>query len=202
MHITEQAEARPGSRRQVLFLPLEDPRVTPMLTDLIAEYSARYGNRFGGAEQEMRRYPAAEFAAPGGTLLVVVEDGATVAGGAFRRFDGRTAELKRIWTAASHRRRGLARFVLTELEDEALRRGYSRIYLTTGPRQPEARELYLRTGYRPLFDTAADPEEVGLLAFDKELSAGGATAPAASVNTPAAARHTLHQQHPNHPTGV
>ena len=165
------APITPGNRWQILFLPLEDPRVTPLLTGLVAEYSFRYGNRFGGAEQEMQRYPAAEFAAPGGALLVVVEGGATVAGGAFRQLDSRTAELKRIWTSSSHRRRGLARFVLAELEAEALRRGYTRAYLTTGPRQPEARELYLRTGYTPRFDVDADPEDVGLLAFDKELDA-------------------------------
>ena len=159
-----------ANRWQVLFLPLEDPRVAPLLTELAAEYAFRYGNRFGGAEQELQRYPAADFAAPGGALLIVVENGSTVAGGAFRQLDSQTAELKRIWTSSKHRRRGLARFVLAELEAEALRRGYARLYLTTGPRQPEARELYLSTGYTPRFDVDADPEEVGLLAFGKVLN--------------------------------
>ena len=213
------------SHWQVLFLPLEDPRVTPLITELVAEYSFRYGNRFGGAEQEMRRYPAAEFAAPGGALLVVVENGATVAGGAFRRFDSRTAELKRIWTSSLHRRRGLARFVLAGLEEEALRRGYSRAYLTTGPRQPEARELYLRTGYTPLFDVDADPEDVGQLAFEKDLSTAEhrvapvtkrpgvqvqSNLPVANLpvaeplesNLPESNHVHASQLHPNHPTGV
>lgn len=153
----------------VLHLPLEDSRVQPVVDGLIEEYDSRYGTLFGGAGEEMRRYPAAEFTAPHGALLILQEEGRTVAGGAFRRYDEQTAELKRIWTHAKHRRRGLARQVLVELEAEAARRGYRRIYLTTGPRQPEARYLYLATGYHPCFDLAADPETVLHLAFTKDL---------------------------------
>ncbi|CAL9662126.1 hypothetical protein SUDANB105_07060 [Streptomyces sp. enrichment culture] len=75
----------------------------------------------------------------------------------------------RIRTHSAHRRRGLARRVVAELEREALARGYRRVYLTTGPRQPEARGLYLATGYTPLFDTHADPETIGPLPFEKHL---------------------------------
>jgi GNAT superfamily N-acetyltransferase len=75
-----------------------------------------------------------------------------VTGGAFRRFDDQTAELKRIWTDSGHRRRGLARALLDELEAEITVRGYRRVYLTTGDRQPEAEALYLATGYTKLTD--------------------------------------------------
>ena len=44
------------------------------------------------------------------------------------------------------------------------------VYLTTGPRQPEARHLYLNTGYEAQFDLAADPETIGPLAFTKDLA--------------------------------
>jgi GNAT superfamily N-acetyltransferase len=157
----------------VLHLPLEDPRVQPLVEGLTREYDRRYGSMFGGASAEMRRYPAVEFAAPHGALLILQEDGRTVAGGAFRRHDEQTAELKRIWTHTGYRRRGLARRVLDELEAEAARRGYRRIYLTTGPRQPEAKNLYLATGYSPGFDLAADPAAVKHLVFTKELPAEG-----------------------------
>lgn len=159
-----------GNRLEKLYLPLTDPRVRPLLEELAHEYAARYGNLFGDTSAEMNRYPAAEFAEPGGALLILQEDGSSVAGGAFRRWDATTAELKRIWTHSRHRRRGLARIVLTELEREAARRGYTRLHLTTGPRQPEARSLYLATGYTPLFDLTTDPEHLQLLAFGKDLT--------------------------------
>ena len=69
-----------------------------------------------------------------------------VTGGAFRRFDDSTAELKRIWTDSRHRRQGHARALLVELEAEIAARGYRSVYLTTGDRQPEAEALYLSTG--------------------------------------------------------
>jgi GNAT superfamily N-acetyltransferase len=156
----------------VLNLPMHDPRVRPLLDELAVEYDTRYGDLFGreGAAEELNRYPAEEFAGPGGALLVIQEDGESIAGGAFRRYDDATAELKRIWTHSAHRRRGLARLVLAELEALATRRGYTRLYLTTGPRQPEAKHLYLTTGYEPQFDVDADPETLKFLAFTKDLS--------------------------------
>jgi GNAT superfamily N-acetyltransferase len=156
----------------VLSLPMHDPRVRPLLDELAVEYDTRYGNLFGreGAAEELNRYPAEEFEGPGGALLVIQENGESIAGGAFRQYDAATAELKRIWTHSAHRRRGLARLVLTELEALATRRGYTRLYLTTGPRQPEAKHLYLTTGYEPQFDVDADPETLKFLAFTKDLS--------------------------------
>ena len=151
----------------VLHVPVSDPRVRPLLRELGEEYSRRYGK---DAHEELARYPDEEFTAPyGGVLLLLLEAGEPVAGGAFRRHDSATAELKRIWTHSAHRRRGLARRVVAELEREAATRGYRRVFLTTGPRQPEARALYLATGYTPLFDTGADPETLGPLPFEKHL---------------------------------
>lgn len=142
-----------------------DPEAAPLLTELAEEYFTRYGNT-----TEITRYPPEVFTeAAGGTLLLVREDGVSVAGGAFRRHDEQTAELKRMWTHSQHRRRGLARLALAELEDEAKRRGYRRMFLTTGPKQPEAAALYTSAGYRSLSTEALDPEGYGLLAFEKDL---------------------------------
>jgi GNAT superfamily N-acetyltransferase len=142
-----------------------DPDAEPLVAELTYEYTTRYGP--SGA-QEMQR-PADVFEPPHGQFLLLVEAGEAVAGGAFKRFDDNTAELKRIWTHSRHRRRGLARRVVEELEKEARTFGYQRIYLTTGPQQPEAKALYLATGYTPLFDVDADPLTIGALAFDKQL---------------------------------
>lgn len=150
---------------------MHDPRVRPLLDELAVEYDSRYGHPFGrgAAADELNRYPASEFKGPGGALLVVQENGESIAGGAFRRYNNDTAEFKRIWTHSAHRRRGLARFVLAELEALAARRGYRRVFLTTGPRQPEAKHLYLTSGYEPQFHLDLDPEIIRSLAFTKNL---------------------------------
>ncbi|WP_410573177.1 GNAT family N-acetyltransferase [Amycolatopsis sp. cmx-4-61] len=146
-----------------------DPRVRPLLADLAREYSTRYHRVLVDVHFELREYPADRFAPPEGGLLLLVRDGRALAGGAFQRYDGETAELKRIWTHRAHRGRGLARRVVGELEAEAAHRGYRRIHLTTGPNQPEARGLYLATGYTPHFDVDAVP--VAPLQFSKALPA-------------------------------
>ncbi|SDB93064.1 Acetyltransferase (GNAT) family protein [Sanguibacter gelidistatuariae] len=190
-----RASAPGGELLDVRSVHLDDPLVRPLLEDLAAEYATRYSDVLTADDllHEMEEYPAADFAAPDGDLILVLLGPAPVAGGAFRRRtepelgdvrlsaypsraraeDGTpavpTAELKRIWTHGAHRRRGLARVVLTELERRAAASGYERIYLTTGPRQPEAAALYVATGYTPLFDPAAPAEEFGPLAFEKWL---------------------------------
>ena len=166
---------------QVVRVHPDDPLAAPLFAELATEYDARYGDLFGGASHELTRYPAEEFLPPAGDFVLLLADGAPVAGGAFRRHpDPATAEVKRMWTSAGHRRRGLARRVLTLLELRAAQQGYRRMYLTTGPRQPEARDLYLAAGWTPLFDPAvprptdtdtlrALPVAQRLYAFEKQL---------------------------------
>ncbi|MET0135134.1 MAG: GNAT family N-acetyltransferase [Kibdelosporangium sp.] len=154
------------SSLEVRHVPMRDPLVRPLLEDLVREYVGRYG----GLHESLWEYPAERFAPPDGDFVLIVENGAAVAGGAFQRYSEDTAELKRIWTHREHRRRGLAARVLVELEQEAARRGYTRIHLTTGPRQPEATGLYLANGYTALFDVTADPLQIGPLPFEKHIN--------------------------------
>lgn len=147
----------------------QDPLAEPLLAELALEYATRYGGTVERVGTWLRGYPADEFDAPGGGMLVGLLDGQPVTGGAFRRFDAETAELKRIWTDSAHRRRGLARNLLVELEADIAARGYRRIYLTTGDRQPEAEALYLATGYHRLIEPLAAEGEVYPMAFLKDL---------------------------------
>jgi len=149
-----------------------DPRAKPLIDELIFEYDSRYGNYFSeeGATAEMNRYPPEVFAPPHGNFVLLMRDGQAIGGGAFKPYDDRTAEFKRIWTRSDLRRQGLARKVLLELEAQAARQGYSRIYLTTGFRQPEAVGLYLSNGYTALFDVEADPEVYKTLPFEKDIT--------------------------------
>ncbi|OAK56435.1 GNAT family N-acetyltransferase [Rhodococcoides kyotonense] len=151
-----------------------DPLAAPLIEELALEYATRYGRTPGEQYSELRSYPAEEFAPPGGSLVVAISGGHPVAGGAFRQYDATTAELKRIWTASTHRKRGLGKLVVAELERIATQRGYSRIYLTTGWRQPEAVALYLSAGYTPLYDRSIPAEDVGPHPFEKLLVCEGA----------------------------
>ncbi|MFI6832277.1 NADPH-dependent FMN reductase [Kribbella sp. NPDC050241] len=153
---------------EVLRARPEDPEAAPLLADLVVEYSTRYGRT--NENTQLTEVPPTDFHVErGGAFVLLRHGGQTVAGGAIRRYDGDTAEVKRMWTSHLHRRQGLGRRVLAELEAAALDLGYRKLYLTTGPRQPEAAALYLAAGFVPQFDVEADPEAIGPLPFTKEL---------------------------------
>ena len=147
----------------------DDPLAEPLLAELAVEYASRYGATEAAVAKWLRNYPAGEFAPPTGGLLIGLVNGQPVTGGAFRRFDDSTAELKRIWTDSGHRRQGHAKALLVELEADIAARGYRRVYLTTGDRQPEAEALYLSTGYARLAEPLPAEGEVYPIAFLKTL---------------------------------
>jgi len=150
----------------------DDPRALPLIEELSREYDERYEPNDGVPSSfELQRYPAELFTeTEGGTFVLLLDGTVAVAGGAFIRVTERTVEVKRVWTASTHRRRGLARLVMAELQRAAAIRGYAHVELTTGARQPEAVGLYLSLGYQPQFDLDGDLEAISYLRFTKDLA--------------------------------
>jgi GNAT superfamily N-acetyltransferase len=161
----------PTTRLEFVAATHEDALARPLLAELAVEYAQRYG---GTPDTHLAwlPVPADELAPPDGGLLIGVAGGVPVTGGAFRRFDADTAELKRIWTDSAHRRRGYARALLAALEAEAAARGYRRLYLITGNRQPEAEALYDATGYSRIAPAEPLPDwgPFRPIAFEKWLA--------------------------------
>ena len=147
----------------------DHPLAEPLLAELTVEYASRYGVAVSAVSEWLRGHPAEEFAPPDGGLLIGLVDGQPVTGGAFCRFDAEIAELKRIWTDSRFRKRGYAKSLLVELETEIAARGYRRVYLTTGDRQPEAEALYISSGYARLAEPLPAEGEVFPVAFEKTL---------------------------------
>jgi GNAT superfamily N-acetyltransferase len=160
------------AKTQLKFVPaaLDDALAQPLLAELAVEYATRYSRPVPTVLAWLKDNPTDEFAPPDGGMLIGLLDDRPVTGGGFRRFDGETAELKRIWTDSAHRRRGYAVALLTELEAEIAARGYRKIYLMTGDRQPEAEELYLATGYTRLAGPLPSEGPVFPIAFEKWLA--------------------------------
>jgi putative acetyltransferase len=67
--------------------------------------------------------------------------------GGLRELDGSHGEIKRMYVIPERRGTGLSVAILTALEGEARGRGWHRVVLETGDRQPDAMRLYEREGY-------------------------------------------------------
>lgn len=82
------------------------------------------------------------------TVLVVYENSEVVGCGAFKKFDEHTAEIKRMFVHPNHRNKGIAKFVLTELELWANDLGFTSFILETSPKLTSAIAMYEKTGYQ------------------------------------------------------
>ncbi|MEZ5607100.1 MAG: GNAT family N-acetyltransferase [Burkholderiaceae bacterium] len=159
---------------QFVYTTPDDPLAEPLTAGLREEYATRYRDLLAQrtGPDEMEKYAPELFApAAGGNFVLLLDHGEVIAGGAFKRHpDPGTAEIKRMWTHPGRRRQGLAVRVMHELEAQAARQGYQRLYLTTGSRQPEAIELYLSLGFTALEDLAAVTTVRIGLPFVKQLA--------------------------------
>ena len=80
--------------------------------------------------------------------IVAYDDNNPVGCGAVRELTPGVMEVKRMYTLPDHRKKGIAKAILTELEKWSREMGYEKCVLETGKRQPEAIDLYVGQGYR------------------------------------------------------
>jgi GNAT superfamily N-acetyltransferase len=79
--------------------------------------------------------------------LVCYENGVPVGIGAYKEFEPNIAEIKRMYTLPEHRGKGIAKAILTELENWAKEENYTTAILETGNLQKDAIGLYQKLGY-------------------------------------------------------
>lgn len=143
-----------------------DPRAEVLLAAMDAEISPRYAALRGASAP-----PAPPSGEDVDHVLLALVDGVPAATGTLRRLPDRW-EVKRLFIAATHRRRGLAGAVLERLEESARELGAQEVYLQTGNRQPEAIALYERTGWeRVEVYSPYDPTDGISICFRKPLTA-------------------------------
>lgn len=79
--------------------------------------------------------------------LICYDDKKAVGIGAYKEFDSETAEIKRMYTLPECRGKGIAKAILSELENWAKEEGYTTTILETGFKQVDAIGLYQKLGY-------------------------------------------------------
>ena len=79
--------------------------------------------------------------------LVCYENEEPVGCGGFKKFDSKTAEIKRMFVHPEHRQKGIASLLLAEIEAWAKENKYTHFILETSPKLENAIALYKKTGY-------------------------------------------------------
>jgi GNAT superfamily N-acetyltransferase len=102
-------------------------------------------------------------------LAVVYEAGEPIACGAWKRIDGITAELKRLYVLPEYRRRGAAGSLIAALEADAAAAGIRRMILETAVDTADSHRLYLSAGYRIMDYYGSPAGAENCLCFRKEL---------------------------------
>lgn len=118
------------------------------------------GEMYAGLDLQAPDMPKAgpeQLNPPNGSFLVGYEDGVAVCCGGIKRLDAESCELKRMYVVPDQRGRGVARMLLTALEDRARELGYVLARLDTGPKQQGARHLYESAGYTAVANFNGNP---------------------------------------------
>ena len=79
--------------------------------------------------------------------LICYENDLAVVIGAYKEYDSETVEIKRMFTLPEYRGKGIAKAILSELENWAKEEKYSFSILETGYMQKDAIHLYTKLGY-------------------------------------------------------
>jgi len=131
-------------KRTMAVVHYDSAEAQQLIEELQQEYIIRYGGR------DRTPVDPGQFAIPDGAFLVIRVDGLSVGCAGLRRHDERSVEVKRMFVRVEFRGQGLARWLLTCVEDQARALGYRKMLMETGLRQPEAMALYESSGFEPV----------------------------------------------------
>jgi len=129
---------------------------------------------FQGFAAELASLPGV-YAPPHGCILLArTHDGAVAGCAALRRFDARSAEMKRLYVRDAFRGVGLGARLAEETVGAARRMGYRRVLLDTLPQMAAAQRLYRVLGFRAIAPYYDNPIPGAMyLALDLAPPAGG-----------------------------
>ena len=128
--------------------PIDSPGAASLYHAAVDELERRYGG-----VDEGPLMVSDELTPPLGLFLVARVD-TDLAGCVGVRSIGEPAEhlgeVKRLWVRPDLRRVGVAAALMDEIVQRARHLGYRRLYLETGPAQPEALAFYAKIGWTPV----------------------------------------------------
>lgn len=101
--------------------------------------------------------------------VILYQNGLPQGCGALKQFESNVMEVKRMFTAVTGRNQGFASKILIELENWAREMNYEKCILETGIMQPEAINLYKKSGYQIINNYGQYAGVENSICFEKKL---------------------------------
>ena len=129
----------------------ESAAALAQVLQLFQEYAASldFPLDFQDFDAELAALPG-DYAAPGGRLLLALEQDQPAGCVALRRWDEGVCEMKRLYVRPAFRGAGIGRALVDAVIEAARRIGYRSMRLDTVPSMRQARALYAARGFRPI----------------------------------------------------
>lgn len=102
-------------------------------------------------------------------VVIAYENNKAVGCGAFKPYEEKITEIKRMYVLPQHRGKGIASMVLSELEKWCKELNYNKCILETGKKQPEAIALYHKSNYKVIPNFGQYAEVESSVCFEKYL---------------------------------
>lgn len=155
--------------RERITIEEADPR-SEMALHCLDAYYRELSLRFEqGFEVSRSRNPLAEqMRRPHGAFLIAMSDGLPIGCVGLKGAATGVAEIKRLWVDPSARGLGLSRRLMESVEAVARELSMDTLRLDTNRALPEAKNLYLKTGWKPIDRFNDDPYADSF--FEKQLA--------------------------------
>ena len=127
---------------ELIYTDGEDKRFSALCGEL-----DDYLNEIVGGKKQREKYDQFNTRIDIHDVVLIIENGEAVGCGAFKRYDGYTAEIKRVFIKNEYRGKGYAKLLMQALEEKALAEGYLKAILETGNLLKPAMALYRDIGY-------------------------------------------------------
>lgn len=103
-------------------------------------------------------------------VLVAYVNEQAVGCGAFKPFNADSVEIKRMFVHPEFRGLGIAKQILSGLEEWAAETGYKSCVLETGQKQQDAIQLYIKTGYQRIPNYGQYEHMENSICMEKQLN--------------------------------
>lgn len=124
---------------------------------LLMQYAAeREGSFSERMMQDLRDLPG-RYAAPDGGLFIALCDGMPVATAAWMKFSDELIEMKRVYVQPAQRGKGIGRKLSQHIIDEAARRGFAQVGISTWATATPAIMLYQSLGFKEIAPFRTSP---------------------------------------------